>query len=35
MPRVAKRSEGTDNAPHRGRCGGVDAPGRRSTWKNG
>ena len=27
VPRVAKRSEGTDNAPHRGRCGGVGAPG--------
>ena len=24
MPRVAKQSEGTDNAPDRGRCGGVE-----------
>ena len=24
MPRGAKQSEGTDNAPDRGRCGGVE-----------
>lgn len=24
MPRVAKQSEGTDNAPDRGRCGAVE-----------
>ena len=35
VPRLAKRSERTDSAPDRGRCGGVDAPGRKSTWKNG